>query len=34
MAFAQPTELKGAEVHIPDPIVNFLKSDIFADADV
>jgi hypothetical protein len=34
MTFEQPTEFKGSEVHIPDPIINFLKADIGADADV
>jgi hypothetical protein len=34
MAFEQPPELEGSEVHSPDPIVNFLKANIFADADV
>jgi len=34
MAFAQPPTFEGSEGHIPDPIVNFLKANIFADADV
>jgi hypothetical protein len=34
MAFEQPPELAGAEVDVPDAIIDLLKADIFADADV
>jgi hypothetical protein len=34
VSFEQPPELEGSEVHIPDPIVNVLKANIGADADV
>jgi hypothetical protein len=34
MTFEEPTEFEGSEVHIPDPIVNFLQADIGSDADM
>jgi hypothetical protein len=34
MAFEPPPKLEGAEGDIPDPILNVLKANIFADADV
>jgi hypothetical protein len=33
MAFEQPPECEGSEVYIPDPIVTFLKANVFADAE-
>jgi hypothetical protein len=34
MTFAEPTELEGAAVHMPDPIIKFFAADIFATAGV
>jgi hypothetical protein len=34
MTCEQPPECEGAEVHIPNAIVNFFEADILSDADV
>jgi hypothetical protein len=34
MAFEPPPEREGSAVHMPDPLVNVLKANLFADADV
>ena len=34
MAFEPPTECEGAEVDIPDAIIDFFEADIGSDADV
>jgi hypothetical protein len=34
MTFEQPPEFEGAEVDIPDSIVDFLEADIFSNANM
>src|SRR5262249_6509480 len=31
-SFQEATESEGAEVHVPDPVVDFLEADVLADA--